>query len=72
MAQAELSPTWVLRLSAAEIRLVSLALAGRIKPGTPEAAEAKTLLAHINRQRLSQLDDASTVLSGMQKELEGA
>lgn len=71
MCQTALTPAWTLTLSHQEIRTISLALVGRIKPNTPEAAEAALLLKAINEQRLSRLNEMTHVLEGLNASLEG-
>lgn len=55
MAQAFIKPIWNLTLEADEMRVLSLALAQRLKPDTPDAVAAGELLMAINVQRLQRL-----------------
>lgn len=55
MAQAFINPIWNLSMEQAEMRILSLALLGRIKPDTPDATAAADLLKGLNAQRLQRL-----------------
>lgn len=60
MAQIRLSDFWELRLHHDEMRLVALALSGKLKPD--DAEEAKKLLAKMNAGRLAELSQQVSFL----------
>jgi hypothetical protein len=77
MAHLDLKTTYFLHLTPDEFRLVGLALAGKLKPGT-EAKEAAELNARLQELRLKQValtheacEAACQKAQEVQKEAEG-
>lgn len=69
MCQTTFKPEWTLMLQASEMRLVSLALAGKLKPESTDAKEAVLLLKAINEQRMKRLVDMADQLEGFDEAL---
>ncbi len=69
MCQTTFKPEWNLLLQHSEMRLLSLALAGKLKPESTEARDAMLLLKAINEQRLARLNEMSIVLEGLDDSL---
>jgi hypothetical protein len=55
---------WTVTFEYQELRLVSLALLGKIKPDTKEAEAAVALIKRINDRRLAELESQAELLKG--------
>lgn len=62
MAQLNMEVRWWVQLNADEMKLVTLALAGKLKPDTDEAAAARELLQKMTKHRLAAMREQVTHL----------
>jgi hypothetical protein len=68
--ELRMRPIWTFRAEQADMRIISLALAGKLKPESKDAKEARALLDRLNAQRLKDLEEQSDLLRGHIRSLE--